>query len=242
MKYCRPSLLSRTSDNAARSFRFPFLAIVFFVSTLPLLGQNPQPAMSDFVLFSGAGGPGTGQCYSPGYGVIIGSSSTINGGAVGSLKLIKTTGPVSITGNVFSRGTISLANSNLVTGNIAASNIPKSSGTVLSVGSNANLKGDIDADGKISIGGGTVLGKVTHPVGTSYTGPNPGGGNITGTPKLPNYPPLPPITSFPAYNSSKDINKTKTITPGSYGDIELTGNQTITLKGTGVYVFKEIVE
>ena len=160
-------------------------------------------------------------------------------GLLAALQLVKTTGKVSFTANVFSRGTISLSNTNLVTGKIAALNIPKTFSTVLSVGNSADLRGDIDVNGKIVVGGGTVLGKVTHPTGTTYTGPTPAGGNITGTPTLPVFPALPPVINFPSYNSN-DITKTKTITPGSYGEIELSGNQTVTLKGTGVYVFKEI--
>ena len=240
MESPRTSLLSRTWDRiASRSYFSLFLFAAWFPSFTGFSQQTQPLPMSDFVLFSGAGGPGTANCYSPGYAVQIGSASTVNGGTIGSLKLVKTTGNVSVTGNIFSKGTIVLANSNSVTGKIAASNSPNTYGTILSVGSNANLGGDIDVNGKIVVGGGTVSGKVTHPSGTTYTGPAPAGGNITGVPVLPTFPNLPPVTQFPPYKST-DITKTKTITPGAYGEIELPGNQTLTLKGTGVYVFKEI--
>ncbi|HRH34623.1 MAG TPA: hypothetical protein PKY12_06165, partial [Catalimonadaceae bacterium] len=197
--------------------------------------QTQQLQMSDFVLFSGAGGPGTATCSSPGYAVQLGSSSNVNGGTIGSFNLIKTTGTVSITGNVFSKGTITLANSNSVTGKIAASNSPFKTGTIVSIGSNANLGGNIDVNGNIIVSGGTVSGKVTHPTGTTYSGPTPAGGNITGAPNLPLFPTLPPITTFPAYPQIADITTTRIITPGAYDDIKLIGNQTLTFKGTGVY-------
>src|SRR5262249_51860530 len=37
-----------------------------------------------------------------------------------------------------------------------------------------------------------------------------------------------------------NITSTQTITPGSYGDITLGGNQTVTFSGTGTYVFNTI--
>ena len=242
------SLLKNLIIRSLRGIVFPFPALasllaLFLSASIGFAQQSPQLQMSDFVLFSGAGGPGTANCYSPGYAVQIGSSSTINGGTIGSLKLIYTTGPVTVTGNVFSKGTIELANNNVVKGNIAAANSFNSSGTVLSVGNSANLglstANTIDVKGKIVVGGGTVTSKVTHPVGTTYYGPAPAGGNITGVPTLPTFPALPPITKFPSYGNS-DITSTKTITPGKYGEVKLYGGKTLTLKGTGVYVFKEI--
>jgi len=171
------------------NFNFHKLVLLLFlIPTLAVAQQTQQLQMSDFVLFSGAGGPGTATCSSPGYAVQLGSSSNVNGGTIGSFNLIKTTGTVSITGNVFSKGTITLANSNSVTGKIAASNSPFKTGTIVSIGSNANLGGNIDVNGNIIVSGGTVSGKVTHPTGTTYSGPTPAGGNITGAPNLPLFP------------------------------------------------------
>ncbi len=236
------SLLSRTSNGIAVFFHrclFALLLLLCFTG----ISKAQQLKMSDFVLFSGAGGANTASCYSPGYATVISSSSTITGGSIGSLKLINTTGPVTVTGNVFSKGTIVMANNNVVTGNIASANSFNSSGTILSVGTNANLGlstvNTIDVQGKIVVSSGMVKSKVTHPPGTAYTGPAPAGGNITGTPTLPTFPALPPVTTFPNYGNS-DISTTKTITPGSYGEVELSGGKTLTLKGPGIYVFKEI--
>jgi cytoskeletal protein CcmA (bactofilin family) len=221
----------------------PVLALAVVGILIPTItkGQQAQPLqMSDFVLFAGAGGPGTSSCNSPGNAVQIASSSTVTGGSVGSLKLIKTTGTVTITGNVHSKGTVSLANSNCVTGDITASNSPSTSGTIFLAGSNSALGGNIDVNGRITINGGVVSGTVTQPAGASYSGPTPSGGRITGTPNLPTFPALPEITNFPPYPQMPDITKTRVITPGGYDDIKLSGNQTLTFKGTGIYVLDKI--
>ena len=142
--------LAKTWVDGLRNYfsRMLILGAVF----LPFYGNSQQIPISDFVLFSGAGGPKTSLVISPGYAVQLGSSSNVNGGIIGSLRLIKSTGTVSITGNVFSNGTIELTNSNSVTGRIAASNSLNIPGTVLSVGSNANLGGNIEVKGNIIVG------------------------------------------------------------------------------------------
>src|SRR6185295_8387255 len=164
-------------------------------------------------------------------------SSFINGGAAGSYRLVVTTGTVKFTGNIYSGGTVQLANSNTVSGKISAANTQGLTGTILSIGTNASLGNNIDVKGNIIIGGGTVSGKVTHPPGTTYSGPVPAGGNITGTPTLPQMPPMPGITSFSPYGSL-NITGTQTILPGSYKDVNLAGNKTLTLSGPGIYIFK----
>jgi cytoskeletal protein CcmA (bactofilin family) len=178
---------------------------------------------------------------SPGYGVQFGSSSNINGGWIGSLKLFKTTGSATINGNVFSKGTIVMANSNLVSGRIAAANIPTVGGTILQIGSNANIGGNIDVNGNIVISGGVVKGKVTHSPQTTYVGPAPTLGETTGSPDIPSLPALPPIAGFINYNSSAaDITKTGPIFPVANNSIKLTGNQILTFKGPGTYTINQI--
>lgn len=192
--------------------------------------------MKDFAIFSGSGGTGAVTPPSPGYGVFIGSSITINGGAVGSYTFVQTTGNASVKSDIYSGGKIALTNSNVVTGKIAAANSDSLGGTILSVGSSASLSGNIDVYGNIVVGGGTVSGIVTHPPGTSYTGPNIGSRDVTGTPSVPTLPGLPTITSFPAAGDA-NITSTKTIAPGSYNDVTLGGNKTLTLEGPGTYIF-----
>ncbi len=220
-----------------------FYTLIVFVSLLSIHAGAQQLNITDFVLFGGngncPGGPGQSVAPSPGCAVQLGSSTSIQGGSIGSYTLVKSTGNATVTGNIYSGGTVVLANSNTVTGKITAANTANSTATILSVGSSANLGGNIDVKGKIIIGGGTVSGRVTHPSGTTYSGPAPAGGNVTGTPTLPTLPQMPVITNFPAYGST-NISSTQTITPGSYGTMTLSGNKTITFSGTGVYVFKSI--
>ena len=185
------------------------------------VAQQQQLQLSDFVLLSGENGIGT----------ILGSSSSITGGAIGGYKFVQSTGTSSISGNIYSKGTISLTNSNTVTGKISAANMFGFTGPALSVGSNATLGGNINVNGNIIIGGGIVSGSVTHPVGTTYNGPTPLGGDIIGIPAIPIFPAMPPVSAFPP---------TGTITPGVYANLKLKGNQTLTLKGTGTYVFNMI--
>ncbi|MBK5270850.1 MAG: hypothetical protein JJE22_07535, partial [Bacteroidia bacterium] len=184
-----------------------------------------QTKISDYVIFGGT------------KSVQLGSSNDIQGGFIGSYNLVQSTGSLTIGGSVFSGGSINLTNSNTVTGRLTAAT---NSGIAISVGSNANIGGNIDANGNIVVGGGSVSGIVTHPNGTTYSGPNPAGGNILGTPNIPILPNLPTLSVFPAAGSG-NISNTQAITPGSYGNVTLGNNKTLTLSGTGVYVFGSIL-
>ncbi|MEP7144222.1 MAG: hypothetical protein ABI707_15165, partial [Ferruginibacter sp.] len=201
-----------------------FLIIQCLFLSASLFAQ--QTTIKDYVLFSGS--------------VRLGSFSNIQGGSVGGHLLVRSTGRVTINANIFSGGTVNLAHSNKVTGRITAANTPALPGPALIVGSGAILGGNIDVNGNIFIGGGTVSGRVTHPSSTSYFGPVPGGGNVTGLPQLPDLPPMPAITNFPACPPISDIRSTRTIRPGKYGQIKLQGNNTLTFSGTGAYVFDKI--
>ena len=103
MKDRSPSLLSRTLDSAARPFRSILTLSLIISCSLNVVAQNEQLQISDFAVFAGAGLQGATVPTGPGYAVQLGSSSNINGGSVGSLKLVKTTGTTNITGNVFSK-------------------------------------------------------------------------------------------------------------------------------------------
>jgi len=219
--------------------RYFFLIIISaFLSTM--VGAQ-ETKITDYVLFGGSI-PMTGQTTpaAPGYSVQLGSAAKILSGSIGSYSLVLSTGNISVSGNIVSGGKIELANSNVVLGRIAAANSSLLTNiNILKVGSNANLSGAIDVNGNIQIGGGTVSGIVTHPIGTQYVGPEIGARNITGTPNILGLPQMPPITSFPAVGST-NITNSQTITPGVYGDVVLTGNKTLTFSGVGTYVFKSI--
>ena len=217
------------------------MLITFLI--LSLTSSAQQLSISDFVLFGGnilcPAGPGQQAPAAPGCGVILGSSTNIQQGSIGSYRFITSTGNATINTNLYSGGTIQLANSNTVTGKITAANNAGLTGNVISIGSGGLLSGNIDANGSIVVGGGTVTGRVTHPTGTTYTGPAPDAGNVIGTPALPVLPAMPVINNFPAAGSV-NISINKTITPGSYGNVTLGGNKTLTLSGPGVYIFNSI--
>ncbi|MBL0343064.1 MAG: hypothetical protein IPP71_20660 [Bacteroidetes bacterium] len=161
-------------------FNLATVGLLFLL--IPLSGQTQNLPITDFVLFGGNGTSPAGATVpaSPGYVVQIGSSSSVTGGAIGSYVLVCTTGPVSLGGNVNSGGKVALANSNTVTGKVTAANSANLTGTIFSSGSSSNISGNIDVKGNVVVSGGTVSGAVTHPTGTTYTGPYPVGGNIIG--------------------------------------------------------------
>ena len=188
--------------------------------------NGQQLKISDFVLFGSAS-------------VNISPAANIQGGSIGSFSFIKTSGKATLNTNIYSGERIQLSNNNTVSGRITAANPFGLRVTALSIGSSAKIGGNIDVNGNIRIGSGTVSGIATHPPGTTYYGPVPGGGNITAEPSLPKFPALPQPTEF-SLAGSDDITSGRTITPGAYGNIILKGNQTIIFSGTGIYVFKSI--
>lgn len=198
-----------------------------------------QLQISDFVLYSGNGGTGITIPSTPGYCTQMGSSITISGGSVGSKTLVQTIGNTTVNANINSDGKVVLSNSNVVTGKITAANSANLTGTILSVGSSALITGNIDVKGNIVISGGTVNGIVTHPAGTTYTGPVPSGGEVLTNPTFPTLPSLPLEIIFPTAGSA-NISNSQTINPGNYGSVSLSNNKTITFNGPGAYVFNSI--
>ncbi|MEO6684005.1 MAG: polymer-forming cytoskeletal protein, partial [Ginsengibacter sp.] len=217
------------------------ISVVFILLSIHSIGQ--KTTIQDYVIFGGSGNylnTGSWSEENEGCQVVIGNKSTITNGAIGSFQFIKTTGEVSIGGNVFSGGKISLSSKNTVSGKIAADNSSGYNGDILKTGSYGNFIGNINVNGNISIGSKSkVEGTVTLPSGSSYYGPAPKGGKIVGTLSLPGLPDMPPVTDFPTAGS-KSIYGSETILPGAYNKIELKGYKTITFSGTGVYVFNSI--
>ncbi|MEP7265559.1 MAG: S8 family serine peptidase, partial [Bacteroidota bacterium] len=219
--------------------------IMLFIAVIYSQSGFAQLPITDFSVFGGIGpcpgGPGCSMPTGPGCAVSVGGNSQILSGDVGSYTLVKSTGAASFAGAVRSGGKVTLGSGNTVYGKISSANTSNASGTIFSCAAGANLKSDIDVKGKIVVGsaGSVVLGKVTHPSGTTYTGPLPGGTNFIGTPTLPILPVAPAITSFlPA--GAANFTATGTIFPGQYNKIAVNGNKTITFKGPGNYVFNTI--
>jgi hypothetical protein len=218
-----------------------FLLFLFFANNTV---AQQQLRIRDFVLFGGDGScPSPIQTLpsAPGCGVQLATSTTVVSGAVGSYKLIRTTGNSSFSGNVHSGGLVELSNSNTIYGNLTVGNSGGSTGNSLFMGSNAFVTGNILVNGNTMIGGGTIQGSVTYPPTASYSGPEPLGGRIPLAPELPLMPVLPGITAFPDYGTTPVIN-TQIITPtlSPFGNMALPGNKTITFRGTGTYVFQSI--
>jgi len=214
----------------SKSIAFVILACLFVGSSL--FAQSPTTIIKDYVIW----GNSSAQ---------VGSSS-IQGGAIGSNTLVKSVGNmIAGTGanktNIYSGGTIALANSNVVNGNMTSGLYPLASqppsGTIFSAGTSENFTGNIDVYGDIVIGGGTVNGLVytpkTYQIGTikkTPTGTNP---TVAILPQQ-----LPVITNFPTVGILKITSGL--INPGNYGDLSISGNSTVTLNGPGTYVFKSI--
>ncbi len=203
-----------------------------------------QTLITDYVIFGGnAVCPGAGQSapLAPGCGVMIGSSTTIQQGFIGSYKKVASTGNSTMNTSIFSGGTVDLVNSNVVSGRITAANSDSITGNAISTGSSLTLGGDIDAYGNVMIGGGSVAGKVTLSGNRTYSGPSPSGGLFYGTPSLPVLPEMPAISTLRGIpDNAQNITGTESVRPGVYGDVTLNGNKTLTLNGTGEYTFRSI--
>ncbi|MBK7761759.1 MAG: S8 family serine peptidase [Bacteroidetes bacterium] len=211
---------------------------VIFFSLLPFSNHAQFYNTADFVLLSGNGGAGTTAPGALGYGIIMNAGANVNGGNIGAHQQIKTNGSATISANMFSTGKVILSNSNIISGRITAANTTSLSGNILTAGTGSQLSGNIDVNGNILVSSGIVSGNVTHPLGTTYTGPTPGA-NILATPVFPTLPSLPAITVFPAAGTTH-ITNTLTVSPGNYGNLTLSGNKTITFNGPGVYVFNSM--
>ena len=215
--------------------RISFLIFCFSLFYDSSTGQVPVLKPSDFLLLSGPGGTGT---------TLIGSSITINGGSVGAYKLVQTTGNVTINANIYSGDQVILSNSNVVNGNITAANSSGSTNNIVSTGSSLMLTGNIIANGNVNIGGGSIIGSVTIPNGSNYSGPIPTANVLySGAIQtlLPILPALPTPKIFDPAGSGTITGNT-TLIPGSNGmvqsgDVIFSGNKTLTLKGPGIYIF-----
>ncbi len=152
-----------------------FIIIFILATSLPGIEASAQQLQAgNFVLFGGSGG------------VSISSNSNIKGGSVGSFNIIKADYSSILSTNLYSGGKVVIADSNIVSGRIASANSKGLRGTILLTGS-ITVSGNIDVNGNIVIGGGAVSGRVTHPIGTTYSGPVPGGGDVLGAPNLPTH-------------------------------------------------------
>ena len=218
--------LELPANSLLRIFLFAFGFSLFAFTSVAQLPTS----LRDYTVFSGPNGTGT---------TIIGSSININGGAVGAYNLVQTTGNVAFNNaSMHSGDKIILTNSNIISGRITAANSSGSTGTVLSIGSSATITGNIDVNGNVVIGGGSVNRIVTIPEGRTYSGPTPSGGVVNGSPTLPVLPAMPAAASLPVPPPNlPNITTSQTLAPNFYGNINFGGNKTLTLDGPGTYYF-----
>ena len=133
--------------------RFYRLGLPIFLLSLFFANHSiaqQQLRIRDFVLFGGDGScPSPIQTLpsAPGCGVQLATSTTVVSGAVGSYKLIRTTGNSSFAGNVHSGGIVELSNSNTINGHLTVGNSAGSTGNALVMGSNAFVTGNILVNG-----------------------------------------------------------------------------------------------
>ncbi|MGN6399881.1 MAG: MBG domain-containing protein [Flavisolibacter sp.] len=167
--------------------------------------------------------------------VQLSTSTAVTGAAIGSSMLVQTTGNSTIAGDIYSGGQINLSNSNTITGSLWAANNNNAQGNILQTGSNAAITGNATVKGSVLISGGFITGSVT--LSGTYSGPAPGGG-IQSNPTFKVLPSLPLVSTISV--GSHNITNSQPITSGSYGDVLLSGNKTLTFSGGGNYYFKSI--
>lgn len=229
-----------------RKIIFPsgtYLRLVIVFILMSAVTHAQQLNIRDFVLFGGSGNcpvPNPVNPNFPGCGVQIGTSGTVNGGKIGSYKLVRTTGNAVINADLHSAGEIVLSNSNTINGNIYAGDQAATSNLILQAGSNFSVN-NVFVNGSSSVSGGVINGFLIHPSGTTYTGPVPAGSEIIGNPTIPVMPNLPGVTNFPAAGTT-NVTNTQTVQPFPvvYDALTLNGGKTVTFSGTGDYVFSRI--
>ena len=235
--------MEKKSLIRSRVFYYYVILSCLFVVFVNGHGLAQNLSLSDFVIYANAdtGSQNPNKNILNSKGVEIHDNTQILSGNIGSNYFIRTTGPVNINGDLHSADYIDLAWNNVVKGNITSAGNNNFDQNAFKADLGFSLQGNLDINGNIIIRrNSTVNGTVTHPSGTSYTGPSPSGGEVTGTPSIPVLPPNPKITQFnPA--GTQNITESQTITPGSYGAIKLNNNSTIVLSGPGVYTFKSIL-
>jgi hypothetical protein len=185
--------------------------------------NGQQLNIKDFVLF------GTNS-------VELNTSTSVAGGSLGSNSLFRTIGNTTIAASIYSGGRVELSNSNTINGNISAQNTTAATGYIFQTGSNAAITGNLNIKGSVLLGGGFINGTVNYE--GSYVGSQPSAGAIAHTLTFPGLPVLPRVTNISTGNI--DISATQAISPGTYRDLALPGNKTLTFSGAGNYYFRSI--
>jgi hypothetical protein len=224
-----------------------YLALTLLISS-NVHGQNTAPPpvipqnvkISDFSLFAGSSDLFNSDPAV--YGITFFSVGKVYSGDVGSRGLIQLDFNNQISGNVYSNHRIKFGDNDQITGNVIANNFTNSQLPALESGNLANYPNtykNLAIQGDIVLPANAIItGQISHPAGSSYTGPTPQQGRFTGSFGDVPMPVMPGTTSFNP--GGVTINTTITISPGSYEAIQLGGGQTVTFAGPGDYFFDSI--
>lgn len=219
------------TNLSIKTIRFHLFLFALIAGGYLVNGQSTQ--ITDYVIL--AGDP---QCTSD-CDAEIESGSTIQSGLIGSYQDVIFENSISHGGGIYSNQILELGYGVSIQDRCYVANSGLIAGAVLQTQANADFGSDILANGDISISSGSVAGTVTHPAGTTYSGPAPAGGEVIANPTFNPLPAHLPVQSFaPAGN--QDIKNSGSITPGSYDHMNLRGKMTLTLDGPGDYIFHKI--
>ncbi len=231
-----------------RKFNSSYQRFVFVTLLICLLiageSQAQAPENLKITNFAIWGGGATANPYSNTQGISLDNKVTITG-SIGSNHLVEIKGKSNIlNGSIYSGNGVVFGNENTIIGNITANRAGANfQNPVISAGTKFTITGNLTANGMIDIKSGTVTGQaaVPAPSATNYTGPVPSGG-IVNTFVLPVLPLMPNNTPFDnqVAAANNNITTTRTITPGVYRKLALTGKRILTLKGPGSYIFYEV--
>ena len=216
-----------------------FVCVVKFVQ-----GQTPpvQLKITDFAVWGGSASPNT---YNSAQGIFITNNANIEGN-IGSNHLVNIGNNLILKGNIYSGNRVLFADFAKVTGDVFANRMGTNLSPTISGNNRDTFTGNLSANGKIALlSTGQVTGKVTvpAPTATNYSGPNPlGGFETTFVPVL--LPSMPDNTPFDHQvapsNTTTNITTTRTISPGVYRKLALSGSKTLTFNGPGNYIFYEV--
>jgi hypothetical protein len=206
-------------------FHFFGFFIIFFSYSFQLNAQsNQQLDLKDFVVFSFKN-------------LNFEKKSKINStGNIGSKKSIDLDKESVIKANLFSFETISFDKDNKITGNVYAyNNANDLNKKILDGKKDSKFTGDLFINGKIDIHKDSkITGSVRQPIGASYKGPTPTGGITNGPIVFSPMPNIPVVNGFSA--GTNNISGNQTILPGTYGELKLNNEETLTLNGPGTYI------
>ncbi len=226
---------------SAKALALFFVIIFQFQPVIAQTGADDLPMdLTEFMIYSGSESNGATTPSSPGYSTIIGPNAQLNG-TVGAAALFQSQDGVKFNASIHAGGKIDMGQSNLVSGDLTAANADEISTNVLIVDAYSELFGDIHVNGNafMSTVDGMVEGSVTIPEGFEFNGPAPLGSIFYTAPELPSLPIIPGASIFSS-SSSVNVTESTSISPGSYGDMILQGNQVITFSEPGEYTFQSI--